>query len=184
MPNDTRARKLGSWSGFVDATNLVAPPMIDLADTSDGVKEAVFIDNAHTNELGAEIIARDIYPHLGLRGMSGANLWANRRPDPLHGASMNIIGSAPTTMTRLQRWYEMVRSCGRAGGTLHPSSSMTRVPEELHRVLPACGWRRPQWDRCSCLLLEADNEVYSSHQDVQCSQPPGLSIVQRRFRSG
>ena len=57
----------GIGSAFVDATKLVGTPAINFSEAFDGVKEAVFIDNAHTNELGAEIIARDIYPHLGLK---------------------------------------------------------------------------------------------------------------------
>ena len=57
----------GIGAAFRDATELVRPPVINFSDAFDGVKEAVFIDNAHTNELGAEIIARDIYPQLGLK---------------------------------------------------------------------------------------------------------------------
>ncbi len=57
----------GVGAAFLDATKLVGPPVINFADAFDGTKEAVFMDNAHTNELGAEIIARDIYPHLALK---------------------------------------------------------------------------------------------------------------------
>ncbi|ORA49134.1 hypothetical protein BST21_07760 [Mycolicibacterium celeriflavum] len=57
----------GLGAAYVDATELMAPPIINLADVLDGEKQAVFIDNAHTNELGAELVARAIYPHIGLK---------------------------------------------------------------------------------------------------------------------
>ena len=57
----------GVGAAFLDATKLVGPPVINFADAFDGTKEAVFMDNAHTNELGAEIFSRDIYPHLALK---------------------------------------------------------------------------------------------------------------------
>lgn len=57
----------GLGAAFLDATKLIAPPAINLADALDGVEEAVFIDNAHTNEVGADLVARIIYPHLGLK---------------------------------------------------------------------------------------------------------------------
>ncbi|OBI80256.1 GDSL-type esterase/lipase family protein [Mycobacterium sp. E740] len=57
----------GLGAAYVDSTKLMRPPVINLADALDGEKQAVFIDNAHTNELGAELVARAIYPHLGLK---------------------------------------------------------------------------------------------------------------------
>ncbi|WP_156656455.1 hypothetical protein [Mycobacterium sp. 852002-51152_SCH6134967] len=57
----------GVGAAFLDASKLVAPPAINLADALDGVEEPVFVDNAHTNEFGAELVARIIYPHLGLK---------------------------------------------------------------------------------------------------------------------
>ncbi|KUI23446.1 hypothetical protein AU193_01495 [Mycobacterium sp. GA-1285] len=57
----------GVGAAFRDATALIAPPVLNFADELDGVKEAVFMDNSHTNERGAELVARAIYPNLGLK---------------------------------------------------------------------------------------------------------------------
>lgn len=57
----------GIGAAHLGTTKLVGPPVIDLTDSLDGVKGAVFIDDGHTNELGAEIVARAIYPHLRLK---------------------------------------------------------------------------------------------------------------------
>jgi len=56
----------GFGQAYLDATALLGPPILDLSDSLDGVKDAVFIDEVHTNELGAEIVARAIYPHLSI----------------------------------------------------------------------------------------------------------------------
>ncbi len=51
---------------YLAATELVGPPVIDLSDSLDGVKDSVFFDHVHTNELGAASVAQAIYPHLRL----------------------------------------------------------------------------------------------------------------------
>lgn len=57
----------GFGAAYLEATRSVGPPVINLADALDGVQDAVFFDDVHTNELGAELVARAIYPHLGLK---------------------------------------------------------------------------------------------------------------------
>ena len=57
----------GFGAAYRDATEIVGPTVIDLSDSLDGAKAAVFLDDVHTNEVGAEIVARAIYSHLGLQ---------------------------------------------------------------------------------------------------------------------
>lgn len=54
----------GFGNAYRDATELVGAPVINLADSLNGVTDAVFFDDVHTNELGAQIVAKAIYPHL------------------------------------------------------------------------------------------------------------------------
>ena len=56
----------GFGAAYRRSAELIGPPLIDLTDSLDDVDDAVFIDTGHTNELGAEAVARGIYPYLPL----------------------------------------------------------------------------------------------------------------------
>jgi hypothetical protein len=46
------------------------PPVIDLSHVLDDPPREVYLDGGHTNELGAQLVAEAMYPHLveALRG--------------------------------------------------------------------------------------------------------------------
>lgn len=47
---------------------LIEPPIVDLTDALESAGRGVFFDGVHTNERGAALVARAIYPHLSLEG--------------------------------------------------------------------------------------------------------------------
>ncbi len=49
------------YASSAEARRLLKPPVIDLSDVLDNVRQPVFVDFDHTNELGAEVIASAIY---------------------------------------------------------------------------------------------------------------------------
>ena len=49
---------------YLQATELIGPPVIDISDALDDVTEPVMTDEAHTNERGAEAVAGRIYSHI------------------------------------------------------------------------------------------------------------------------
>lgn len=56
----------GFGAAYRRSTELIGPPIIDLTNSLDDVAGPVFIDHGHTNEFGAEVVARALYPYLPL----------------------------------------------------------------------------------------------------------------------
>jgi len=49
---------------YLQATELIGPPVIDISDALEDIAEPVMTDQTHTNELGAEAVAARIYSHI------------------------------------------------------------------------------------------------------------------------
>ncbi|MGB0963020.1 MAG: hypothetical protein ACPGVY_10030, partial [Mycobacterium sp.] len=49
---------------YLQATELIGPPVIDISDALNDVAEPVMTDQVHTNERGAEAVAERIYSDI------------------------------------------------------------------------------------------------------------------------